>query len=67
MTRSATDGAIAAVRAVCRRAHRIVGVHLAAHDAARWAGKGLDLVTANADVRHLGTALSTPLTSARGA
>lgn len=59
--------AIAAVRDACRREDRIVGVHcLTAQDAARWAGEDLDVVTAGADLVHLGAALSAALATARG-
>ncbi len=59
--------AIAAVRDVCRREGRIVGVHcVTAEDAGRWAGQGVDLVTAGADVRHLGEALAGAVATARG-
>jgi 4-hydroxy-2-oxoheptanedioate aldolase len=60
--------AIAAIRAACRREDRIAGVHcLTAQDAARWAGEDLDLVTAGADLSHLGAALAAVLATARGA
>ena len=59
--------AIAAVRDACRREDRLVGVHcLTAPDARRWAGEDLDLVTAGADLPHLGAALEAALTTARG-
>jgi 4-hydroxy-2-oxoheptanedioate aldolase len=59
--------AIATVREACRREDRIAGVHcLTAPDAARWAGEDLDLVTAGADLSHLGAALAAVLATARG-
>jgi 4-hydroxy-2-oxoheptanedioate aldolase len=59
--------AIAAVRDAARRAGVLVGVHcLTPPDAARWAGEGLDLVTAGADLAHLRTALEGAMATARG-
>ena len=58
--------AIATVREACRRHDRVAGVHcLTGADAARWAGEGLDLVTAGADVAHLSAALGAALATAR--
>lgn len=58
---------IEAVRAACRRADRVAGVHcLTGADAARFAQEGLDMVTAGSDAAHLRAALADALAVARG-
>jgi 4-hydroxy-2-oxoheptanedioate aldolase len=58
--------AIARVRAACAANEVICGVHCTnAEDAARWAGEGVAMVTAGADLGHLAAGLAAALATAR--